>query len=178
MGREDQGVGKSRARYQVIPRTLCFIKNGTDILLLKGGPHKRLWAGLYNGIGGHVERGEDVYSAALREIKEETALEVDRLWLCGVVHVDAGDPVLGILFFVFTALALEREFMPSEEGALAWVPVSDLPQTGTVEDLVTLLPRVLAMQPGDPPFFARYSYDQDNRLVISYAAGSAVPGGR
>ncbi len=25
MGREDQGVAKSKHRYQVIPRTLCFI---------------------------------------------------------------------------------------------------------------------------------------------------------
>ena len=34
MGSEAQGIAKSRLRYQVIPRTLCFVMNGDDVLLL------------------------------------------------------------------------------------------------------------------------------------------------
>jgi 8-oxo-dGTP diphosphatase len=171
MGRDDQGVAKSHGRYHVIPRTLCFITHGDDVLLLRGGPHKRLWAGLYNGVGGHLEQEEDVYSAALREIKEETGLTVREVRLRGIVHADAGDPILGVLFFVFTATAESRQVKPSEEGTLEWVPIAQLPASEMVEDLPTLLPRVLAMAPADPPFFARYSYDENDRLMITFSPG-------
>jgi 8-oxo-dGTP diphosphatase len=168
MGREDQGVAKSKHRYQVIPRTLCFITHGNEVLLLRGGPHKRLWAGRYNGVGGHIEAGEDVHTAALREIDEETGLAVRDLRLAGVVHADAGDPAVGILFFVFTARAASKEIGVSPEGTLEWWPVDRLSETEMVEDLPVLLPRVLAMQPGAEPFFASYRYDEHDRLVISF----------
>ena len=116
MGREDQGVAVSRHRYQVIPRTLCFVTHGDEVLLLLGGPKKRLWAGRYNGLGGHVEPGEDIYASACREVREEAGLDVQDLRLRGVVHADAGDPVAGILFFVFTADADDKHVLPSRRA--------------------------------------------------------------
>lgn len=169
MGREDQGVAVSRGRYQVIPRTLCFVTHDDDVLLLLGGPHKRIWAGRYNGVGGHIEPGEDIYAATLREVAEETGLTVRDVRLRGVVHADAGDPAVGILFFVFTAAADSRDTAPCPDGALAWWPADALPTAKMVEDLPALLPRVLAMGPADPPFFAAYNYDQADRLVIRFA---------
>ena len=169
MGREDQGVARSGDRYQVIPRCLCFITHGAEVLLLRGGPHKRLWAGRYNGVGGHIEAGEDVYSATLREIREETGLSVHGLRLCGVAHVDAGAGGVGILFFIFTAQADSRAVGPSPDGALEWWPADRLPTADLVEDLPILLPKALAMPPGAPPFFAAYRYDDQDRLVISFA---------
>ncbi|HLB48576.1 MAG TPA: NUDIX domain-containing protein, partial [Anaerolineales bacterium] len=61
----DQGIRPER--YQLIPRVLIFITHGREVLLLKGAPTKRIWASKYNGVGGHVERGEDFISAARRE---------------------------------------------------------------------------------------------------------------
>ncbi len=169
MGREDQGVAKSQNRYRVIPRTLCFILKGDDVLLLRGGPQKRLWAGKYNGIGGHVEAGEDISTSVLREIREETGLSVHEVRLRLVVHADAGDPGVGIMIFVFTAVATTRDVTPSEEGTLEWVPCDNLPLDNVVEDLPLLLPRLLAMSPSDPPFFAAYSYDEEDKLCVSFA---------
>jgi 8-oxo-dGTP diphosphatase len=159
----------SRNRYQVIPRTLCFVMHGDEVLLLLGGPTKRLWAGLYNGLGGHVEPGEDIYSSAIREVKEEAGLDVHDVLLRCVVHADAGDPAVGILFFVFTAVADGKHVQPSDEGTLEWVPIDALPAERLVEDLPVLLPKILGMRPTEPPLFAAYSYDVNDRLAISFA---------
>jgi 8-oxo-dGTP diphosphatase len=169
MGREDQGVAKGRDRYQVIPRTLCFVTHGGEVLLLLGGPHKRLWAGRYNGLGGHVEPGEDLYASVLREVTEESGLSVHDVRLRCVVHADAGDPAVGILFFVFTAVADDEQVRPSEEGTLEWAPIHALPVERMVEDLPVLLPKVLKMGRDDPPIFAAYAYDEQDRLVIRFA---------
>jgi len=104
------------------------------VLLLKGAPHKRIWANRYNGLGGHVERGEDLFNATLREVREEAGLEVHDVRLVAVVHADGGDPRLGVLFFVFTAQSGAREVSASPEGTLEWHKVDELPVTEMAPD--------------------------------------------
>jgi 8-oxo-dGTP diphosphatase len=172
MGQSDQGVERSRGRYLAIPRVLCFITQGDEVLLLKGGPHKRLWAGRYNGIGGHLEPGEDMQSALIREISEETGLAVHDVRLRCVVHVDVGDPLQGVIFLVFTAVTDITTTPPSPDGDLRWFPRDALPYEDMVEDLPELLPKVLAMSPSDPPCFALYTYDEYDRLTVTFAQRS------
>ncbi|MCJ7432583.1 MAG: NUDIX domain-containing protein [Anaerolineales bacterium] len=171
MPQSDQGV--TRQRYMLIPRTAIFLRRGDLFLLIKGAPTKRLWAGKYNGLGGHVERGEDVCSAAKRELMEESGLSAD-LWLCGTVIVDAGE--IGICLYVFSGESFEGEITPSKEGAVEWVAfdrvVEELP---VVEDLPVILPRIQTMRRGDPPFSARSFYDDDGKLNVAFA--DSVPFG-
>lgn len=161
----DQGANFDR--YAIIPRVLIFIFNDEDVLLIKGAPTKRLWANRYNGLGGHIERGEDVLTAARRELSEETGLDSIHLNLCGTVMVDAR-PDLGIGIFIFRGQTQTRQLQASTEGMPEWVRLNQIGQIPLVEDLPQLLPRVIAWKPGDEPFFARYFYDVDNRLNIEW----------
>jgi len=156
-------------RYRVVPRTLCFVTHGNDVLLLHGAPTKRNWPNNYNGIGGHVEANEDIYTSAIREIREETELEVSDLSLRGVVNISGTDPSTGITMFVFTATANTRRVSASSEGTPEWVSRGSVGELDLVEDLPTILPIVLCMGPEEPPFFAHYSYDAHDNLHIHFA---------
>jgi 8-oxo-dGTP diphosphatase len=159
----DQGV--SLDRYMFIPRVLIFLTRGRNVLLLKGAPAKRLWAGKYNGVGGHIEPGEDILAAARRELHEETGLSAN-LWLCGTVLVDTGENP-GVGMFVFTGECPNGEPVSSPEGVLEWVDFEAVQGLPTVEDLPVLLQRLRQMKRGDAPFAARSFYRND-RLMVQF----------
>ncbi|MBL8045361.1 MAG: NUDIX domain-containing protein [Anaerolineales bacterium] len=167
MPANEQGVTVSKHRYQIIPRVLCFVTHGEDVLLLKGAPSKKIWPNKYNGLGGHLERREGPAAAARREIKEDAGLDVTDLRLRGTTVIDTGEAA-GIGLYVFTAQAASRAVVASGEGGLEWVPIHRVQEFDLVEDLFTLLPHLFSLPPTAPPFSAVYYYDAADKLVMRF----------
>ena len=169
MGANEQGANAIEDRWLTIPRTLCFVLNGEDVLLMKRAPHKRVFPNKFNGVGGHIERDEDPLSSAKREIYEETGLSVTQIELRAVYNVDAKENT-GIILFVFVASCESRAVKANDEGTLFWINVREIDQLDLVEDLPIILPRVLNMKRGDAPLFVHVSYDEHATIRMRFAA--------
>lgn len=151
-------------RYQVVPRTLIFIRNDDEILLIKGAKDKKIWPELYNGIGGHLERGEDPLSAAHRELFEETGLKNIQLYLRAIIFIDV-EEYQGISMFVFFGITNQKLLISSEEGNIDWIKIDHIQNYPLVEDLYQLIPMILNAESNVQ--FGRYTYE-DGQLVMEF----------
>lgn len=97
---------------------------------------KEDWKG-YTLPGGHVEPGESIVDAVVREMKEESGLSIRNPKLCGIKQF----PIEGgrYLVFLFTATEYEGELISSEEGAMHWVSVEELKDVNLVNDFEELV---------------------------------------
>ena len=165
MPKSDQGINQNR--YQVIPRTLIFLFDKHHrVLLLKGSPTKKLWAGLMNGIGGHIEAGEDIFEAAQRELCEETGIVGLTLQFSAQIMVDVADTV-GVALFIFRGEFNDETILSPEEGALTWVDLDQLSAYPVVEDLLEIIPRLAAHSPASSPLIGKSKYGPDGELRVS-----------
>ncbi|PHU36537.1 8-oxo-dGTP diphosphatase [Pseudobutyrivibrio ruminis] len=113
---------------------LCLIEDGDKILLQNRV--KKDWRG-YTLPGGHVETGESFVDAVIREIKEETGLNIINPKLAGVKQfpIDGGR----YLVLLFKATEFSGEVISSDEGKMEWIEYSQLSEVDAVDDLEDLL---------------------------------------
>lgn len=136
--------------------TLCMIRRGDQILLQNRV--KKDWCG-YALPGGHVEPGESIVDAVIREMKEETGLTIQTPQLCGIKQfpIDGGR----YLVFLFRADHFEGQLLSSDEGRMEWVDRRGVEKLNTVADLEELL---TVMERHDLTEF-QYIVDGDNWTV-------------
>ena len=148
--------------HTVTPRTMCFVFNGNDVLLMKGNETKD-WNGIYDPIGGHIEQGEAVLDNAAREIKEESGLDVTDVQLRGIVHVNNffGKQVM---MFVCSAKSSTREVVGSLEGMPEWVSLNNFDNLKIFEDVKPILKNVLDLEPGKI-FLGTSEFDGKDKLL-------------
>lgn len=113
---------------------LCLIHKNDKYLLQDRV--KKDWKG-YTLPGGHIEKGESIVDAVVREMKEETGLTVYNPKLCGVKQFPLDDG--RYIVFLFCADEFSGQVISSEEGTMHWVNKDDLSNVNTVEDFQELL---------------------------------------
>jgi 8-oxo-dGTP diphosphatase len=96
---------------------------------------KKDWKG-YTLPGGHIEPGESFVDAVIREMKEETGLDIFHPQLCGIKHlpIDGGRYIV----LLYKTDECEGELVSSEEGQMEWIYRKDLENVNTVNDLTEL----------------------------------------
>ncbi|MFS0821835.1 NUDIX hydrolase [Bacillus sp. 1P02SD] len=108
--------------------TICFIKQGNKILLLNRESPE--WMGIWNGVGGKLEESETPLECVLREISEETGIEMkpENVWHKG--NISWTNPRHSYFdgMYVFVAeLPDAYEYhtpLKTDEGILDWKDLS------------------------------------------------------
>lgn len=127
------------ARTEKVELTvLCLVYN-EDAYLLQDRV-KEDWKG-YTLPGGHIESGESIVHAIVREMKEETGLTILNPKLCGVKQFPIEDG--RYIVFLFRTDKYEGELISSEEGNMHWVKKKELSNVNLVSDFNELLQVIL-----------------------------------
>ncbi len=125
--------------------------------------------GKYNGLGGKLDRDEDVLAGFQREIREESALECEQLSLRGTVSWPGfgrnGEDWLAFVFLVsrYSGTPLLR----NPEGELEWIPIARILDLPLWEGDRHFLPLVFDRDPR--PFHGVMPYRDGRMLAWSYS---------
>ena len=123
---------------------VCFIfdREAKNILLLTRS--REPMKGLVTGVGGKTHFDEDIHVSCIREIKEETGLDVKDVNLRGVIKTLLAGANSSWLLFIYTAKAIDNEFRSCDEGELRWIDCHDLMSQNLIGFIREVLPHILS----------------------------------
>ena len=153
--------------YTPVLATLGYVlsPDGRDVLMIhRDRRPDDAHRGKYNGLGGKLDRGEDVVAGMRREVREEAGIDCAALRLRGTISWPGfgahGEDWFGFVFLIDrwagTPLA------ENHEGTLTWVPVGRVLELPLWEGDRHFLP--LVFDPAVPQFHG----------VMPYAGGRPV----
>ena len=102
-----------------------FASAGLEVLLLRRAEGTRC-TGAWEIVHGRIEPGERPEQAAMRELREETALPCERLYnvtLGGFYLHRAGTLALSVVFCAIVAADAAAPVLGSEHDACEWMPI-------------------------------------------------------
>jgi ADP-ribose pyrophosphatase YjhB (NUDIX family) len=145
--------------------TLCLlIQEGVPAKVLLGYKKIGFGQGKYTGFGGKVEQGESVRAAALREMREESGLQVCEQDVERVGHLTflfPSRPDWSQVVHVFLGKSWKGELTESDEMKPALFQVDDLPFESMWQDAVYWLPPILEGK----RIQARFVFRSDNESI-------------
>lgn len=94
-------------------------KNNQYLMLYRNKKKKDINKNKYIGVGGHVEKGETPDEAIVREVKEETGLDLLSFRKRGLVYFVLNGYEEEM--YIYTSLDFKGELIECNEGELSWV---------------------------------------------------------
>ena len=107
----------------------AFLRWQDEVILMKRSEHKKIAPGMWAGIGGHIEPGEEnsPITACLREIEEETGIvssQIEELSFRYFALCRQPSAIHSIYYF--TGILKEKPILrKTSEGDLHWVKLED-----------------------------------------------------
>jgi len=102
--------------------TLCYLrKNNQTLMLHRVKKENDMHEGKWNGLGGKLEPGESPEECAIREVREESGLDVRNPQLKGVLTFPAFSKNEDWYVFLFVITEFSGTLIDSEEGNLEWI---------------------------------------------------------
>ncbi len=151
--------------------TLCYIeRDGCYLMLHRVKKEKDINKDKWIGVGGHFEEGESPEECLLREVREETGLELTSWKLRGLITF-CTDAVPVEYLFLYTADAYEGNLTDCDEGNLEWVEKSKVYELPIWEGDAVFF-RLLET---DTPFFSLKLCYKGDKLVESVLDGKPFP---
>lgn len=105
---------------KVILTNMCMIYSKDNILVQD---RIKSWCGIAFP-GGHVENHESIVDSVIREIKEETGLDISNVELCGIKQWFKDD--IRNICFLFKTNCFSGELKSNDEGHNFWINKNDL----------------------------------------------------
>lgn len=109
---------------KVVLTNMCMIYDDKGNILVQHR-RKKVWPGVAFP-GGKIEEGESIVSSTIREIKEETGLDVFNLKLVGVKDWYNSEDKVRTIVFLFKTNEYVGELISSDEGEVFWVKLTDI----------------------------------------------------
>ncbi len=106
-----------------------YIVRDGSVLMHKRAADKKQFPGFWIGPGGHIDEGEDAFSAAIREVKEETGVTLSTKDVALKVlafhhHIDRGEVWMEYLFHATIPTA--QPVRSTSEGTSQWINLDEL----------------------------------------------------
>ncbi len=150
----------------MILATLCYIKNdGHTLMVYRNKKPNDIHEGKWNGLGGKFEPGESPEECVIREVREESGLQIRDPRLHGLLMFPGfkGDDWY---VFVFIAREFAGALIDSPEGRLEWIPDEKLTTLNLWESDHIFMPWI-----GAGKFFSAkfiYNGDQMQSYEVSF----------
>ena len=121
---------------------LCYLeKDHQFLMLLRNKKKEDINTKKWIGVGGHVEKGESIEQALIREVKEETGLSLKSYSYRGELLFINDD--FKEIMYLFTSNDFTGELIECNEGELHWVDIDKVLDLNLWEgDRAFLLPLI------------------------------------
>lgn len=120
-------AGEERAIFT----NMCMIYDDDGNILVQDRVNPD-WSGV-TFPGGHVEAKESFVSSVIREVKEETGLNIENPVLCGIKQFQTKSGARYIVLFYKTN-KFSGELVSSDEGRVFWIKRSELESYSLADD--------------------------------------------
>ena len=118
----------------------CYLIKDNEVVVIKykKGNKKE---GYYDIPGGKIEEGETPKQTAIREMKEETGIEIQNLKYKGIMTIEYPDRMF--IFDTFISKEYEGEPQEFEENTSEWIDIDELLKKEKILSNIILLDKFL-----------------------------------